>query len=211
MEKALADYTRLIEQLPGAPVEQVAQALDKRGVASSQQGETEKELADYTRVIEQLPEAPVEQVAKALYNRGVTWGREGRYGKGTGRLHPSDRAIAGGTGGAGGPGAQQPRRRVGPAGRYGKGASRLHTSDRAIAGGVGRAGGPGIRQPGMAEIPEARVRWFSSRYRSRIKQRPALDFAAFNLGLALLTSGRDADALAAYRAAGERFPSQSRR
>jgi tetratricopeptide (TPR) repeat protein len=37
------------------------------------------------------------------------------------------------------------------------------------------------------------------------KQR-GLDFAAFNLGLALLACGRDADAVAAYRRAGETFP-----
>ena len=36
---------------------------------------------------------------------------------------------------------------------------------------------------------------------------PALDFAAFNLGLALLACGRDAEALVAYRRAADRFPS----
>jgi hypothetical protein len=35
---------------------------------------------------------------------------------------------------------------------------------------------------------------------------PSLDFAAFNLGLALLAGGRDAEALQAYRHAGEQFP-----
>ena len=44
----MADYTRVIEQLPGAPVEQVAQALYNRGVTRGQKGDTEKALADYT-------------------------------------------------------------------------------------------------------------------------------------------------------------------
>jgi tetratricopeptide (TPR) repeat protein len=39
-----------------------------------------------------------------------------------------------------------------------------------------------------------------------LKKQPALDFAAFNLGLALLACGRDADALNAYTRAGEKFP-----
>jgi tetratricopeptide (TPR) repeat protein len=69
-EKALADYTRVIEQLPGAPVEQVAAALVNRGATWGQKGETEKALADFTRVVEQLPGAPVEEVAKALGARG---------------------------------------------------------------------------------------------------------------------------------------------
>jgi tetratricopeptide (TPR) repeat protein len=35
---------------------------------------------------------------------------------------------------------------------------------------------------------------------------PSLDFVAFNLGLALLARGRDAEGLQAYREAGARFP-----
>ncbi|MGJ5817534.1 tetratricopeptide repeat protein [Paludibaculum fermentans] len=73
-DKALADYTRVIEDLPGTPVEQVARALVNRGVVWGQTGEPDKALADYTRVIEDLPGAPVELVAKALVNRGVVWG-----------------------------------------------------------------------------------------------------------------------------------------
>ena len=80
-DKALADYTRVIEELPGAPVEQIAKALYNRGVAWGQKGESDKALADYTRVIEELPGAPVEQIAKALNNRGVTWGQKGESDK----------------------------------------------------------------------------------------------------------------------------------
>jgi hypothetical protein len=61
--KAIADYFRVIEELPGAPVEQVAKALNNRGVTWGQKGESEKSIADCFRVIEELPGAPVEQVA----------------------------------------------------------------------------------------------------------------------------------------------------
>jgi tetratricopeptide (TPR) repeat protein len=41
---------------------------------------------------------------------------------------------------------------------------------------------------------------------SALKKQPTLDFAAFNLGLALLACGRDADALDAYMQAAKNFP-----
>lgn len=78
-DKALADFTHLIERLPDAPVELLAQALCNRGVAWAKKGETDKALADYTRVIEQLPDAPVELVAAALLGRGIGWSEKGDY------------------------------------------------------------------------------------------------------------------------------------
>jgi tetratricopeptide (TPR) repeat protein len=76
--EALADYSRVIDALPGAPVEQVATALVNRGVLHGQQNRPAEELADYTRVIDALPGAPVEQIAKALVNRGVRHGQQNR-------------------------------------------------------------------------------------------------------------------------------------
>jgi tetratricopeptide (TPR) repeat protein len=43
---------------------------------------------------------------------------------------------------------------------------------------------------------------------SALHKNPELDYAAFNLGLALLVVGRDAEALVAYRRAAERFPNR---
>jgi DNA-binding transcriptional ArsR family regulator len=71
----VADYTRVIE-LPGAPVDQVAVALDSRGVCHGQAGDLAAALADFTRVIG-LPGAPVDQVATALFNRGINYGQAG--------------------------------------------------------------------------------------------------------------------------------------
>ena len=76
-EKAIADYTQVIEHLPDVPIGQIAKALNNRGVTFRQKGEPEKAIADYTRVIEQLPLAPVDQVAYALNNRGFTLGTKG--------------------------------------------------------------------------------------------------------------------------------------
>jgi tetratricopeptide (TPR) repeat protein len=64
-------------EMPGAPVEPVAQALVNRGVTFAQTSRTEEAVADYTKVIE-MPDGPVEPVAWALYNRGVTFGKTGR-------------------------------------------------------------------------------------------------------------------------------------
>ena len=122
------DYTRLIEQLPGAPVEQVALALNNRGIIWGKKGDTEKALADFTRLIEQLPGAPAEQVAIALGGRGWT--------------------------------------------NYLRGDYSAFLADTEVA----------------------------------VNKLPSLDSVAFNLGLALLAGGRDAEALQAYRDAGARFP-----
>ena len=85
-DKELADYTRLIEQLPGAPVEQVAKALYNRGVTWGQKGDTDKALADYTRVIEQLPgRAGRAGGPGARTTGGVEVGSEGRHGQGSWR------------------------------------------------------------------------------------------------------------------------------
>lgn len=80
-DKAINDYTSVIERQPDAPVEQIARALYNRGFTWGQKGEIDKKLADYTRVIERLPNAPAEQIAWALYNRGVTWGQLGETDK----------------------------------------------------------------------------------------------------------------------------------
>ena len=51
VDEALADYTRLIDNLPDAPVEQVATALCNRGVAYSQQGKVDEARQDLLRAV----------------------------------------------------------------------------------------------------------------------------------------------------------------
>ncbi len=70
-EKAINDFTRVIERLPGALVEDLAKALINRGITRSMHGEEKKAIGDYTQVIEFLPDAPVDQVAKARGKRAL--------------------------------------------------------------------------------------------------------------------------------------------
>ncbi len=81
VERELADYTRVIEQLPGAPVDDVALSLNNRAIAWGRRGETDKELADYNHVIKRLRGAPVDQMALALTNRAALWAEKGEIGK----------------------------------------------------------------------------------------------------------------------------------
>ena len=205
-EKALADYTRLIDQLPEAPVEQVAKALYNRAITWGQKGETEKEIADYTRLIEQLPEAPVEQVAEALNNRGVTWGQKGETEK---EIADYTRVID--------QLPEAPLEQVAQAltnrgvtwGQKGDTEKALADYTRLIEqlpGAPVEQVAKALGSRGWVKYQKKEFAGFLADTEAALSKEPALDFAAFNLGLALLASGRDADALAAYRAAGERFP-----
>ncbi|PYL71789.1 MAG: hypothetical protein DMF26_18330 [Verrucomicrobia bacterium] len=51
----MADYTRLIEQLPGAPAEQVAMALGGRGWTNYLRGDYSAFLADTEVAVNKLP------------------------------------------------------------------------------------------------------------------------------------------------------------
>ena len=82
---SIDDYTKVIEEHPDAPVDQVAQALVNRGLLHAEQGAPEQANADFTRVIEELPGAPVDQVAWALINRGISY-----YGQGAPELEIAD-------------------------------------------------------------------------------------------------------------------------
>jgi tetratricopeptide (TPR) repeat protein len=205
-EKALADYTRGIEQLPGASVEQVAQALNNRGVAWGQNGDTEKALADFTRVIEQLPDAPVEQVAQALNNRGVTWGQ----------MTDTEKALADFTRVI----EQLPDAPVEQMAQAlnnrGVAWGQMTDTEKALAD-YTRV---------IEQLPDAPVEQVAQALAGRgwmgylrgdlpgflgdtegaLANLPTLDYATFNLGLALLACGRDGDAFAAYQRAGEMRP-----
>ncbi|PYK25996.1 MAG: hypothetical protein DME59_08815 [Verrucomicrobia bacterium] len=165
-DEAISNLSQ-IAKLPGAPVEQVALALNNRGITWGEKGETEKELADYTRVIEQLPGAPVEQVALALNNRGIIWGKKGDTEKALADFTRLIEQLPGAP-------AEQVAMALGGRGwtNYLRGDYSAFLADTEVA----------------------------------VNKLPSLDSVAFNLGLALLAGGRDAEALQAYRDAGARFP-----
>lgn len=81
---AIADYDTLIA-LPGAPTEEIAKALNNRGVISS----LDDAISDYDAVIA-LPGAPPEEIAKALNNRGVS---KGALGDAAGGLVDLEKAL----------------------------------------------------------------------------------------------------------------------
>ena len=205
-DKELADYTRVIE-LQDAPVWAVAKALVNRGVTQGQQGDPDKEVADYTRVIERLPGAPVEQVALAHVNRGVTWDQQGDTDK---ALADYTRVIEQL------PGA--PVEQVADAlGNRGVTWSQQGDTDKALADYtrvIEQLPGASVEQVAKALGNRAWTKYRQKAYsafladtEAALERDPALDSAAFNLGLALLACGRDEDALAAYREAAKRFPS----
>ena len=196
----------MIEQLPDAPVEQVAQALVNRGFTWVQKGDPEKALADYTRVIEQLPNAPVEQVAQALVNRGVAWGQKGELEK---ALADYARVIEQLPAAPVAQVAQALFNRGVAWGQKGDQEKALadytrvieQLPDAPVAQVAQALGARGWMRYQMNDLAD-----FLADTEAALSKERTLDFAAFNLGLALLALGRDEDALAAYRAAGERFP-----
>lgn len=166
-EKAVADYTRLIEQLPDAPVGRVAMALNNRGVTWNQNGERDKALADFTRVLE-MPDAPVDQIAIALNSRGVVWNEKGE----------PEKALA----------------------DYNRLIEQLPEAP--------------VKQLAQALSNRGWVRYQANDFVNFLRDTEAAldkqdrEVAAFNLGLALLTMGRDDEALSAYRTAAAKFPNK---
>jgi tetratricopeptide (TPR) repeat protein len=68
--QAVSEFQKVID-MPGTPVEQIAEALFNQGIAKGSLGDIPGEIADYTAVVD-LHGAPTEQVARALVNRGLT-------------------------------------------------------------------------------------------------------------------------------------------
>jgi tetratricopeptide (TPR) repeat protein len=204
-DNALADYTKVIEGLPGAPVEQVASALYNRGAVWGEKGETDNALADYTKVIEGLPGAPVEQVAMALYNRGLVWSEKGE----------TDNALADYTkvieGLPGAPVEQMAKALNNRALAWGK----RGETDKALAdqtriiedlqfSASTEQGTAALTNRGWTRYLKGDFVGFLAD--TEAAQNDPTAAAAFNLGLALLANGRDAEAIDAYRRAAERFP-----
>ena len=201
-EKEMADYTQVIESA-GAQVEQVAQALYNRAVAWGQQGDTEKEIVAYTQVIE-LDGARVEQVAQALYNRAVAWGEKGDLEK---EMGDYTRLIEL----PGAPAEQRAdalyNRGIGW-GMQGDLEKEMADYSRVIElrGAPVEAVAQALSGQGWVAYQKNDFAGFLVATEAALDKDAGLDFAMFNLGLALLSCGRDEDALTAYRIAAERFP-----
>ena len=203
LDDAMADWTEVIN-IPETPVEQVAEALFNRGVAWGEKGDSENELADYTRVIQDLKGVQVGQVAQALNNRAYTLDKSGKPEE---ALKDYTRVIE--------KMPDAPIEQVAMA-LVNRGVVWLKKGDKekAVADYARVVELSGAPPPQLAQA-QSGLGWvnylkndfvgFLSNTEASLTNDPSLDFASFNLGLALLASGRDADALAAYRAAGERF------
>lgn len=79
IQKAIADYTRVIDEFTDAPVEPKATALINRGFEYQQLGENQKAILDYKRVIYELTDAPFEQKARALNRRACAYRELGEF------------------------------------------------------------------------------------------------------------------------------------
>ncbi|MCL4177397.1 MAG: tetratricopeptide repeat protein [Verrucomicrobia bacterium] len=204
-ETAISDWSKVAE-LPGAPVQQMAQALVNRGLAWGLKGDTDKALTDFTRVIEQLPGAPTGRVAQALFNRGVAWGKKGDTNKALSDYTQVIEQM---------PGASVEQVALALVNRgltWGK----MGDTDKALADYtqvIEQMSGTPVEQVAQALVNRGWAHYLMKRHaafladtQAAVDKQPALDSAAFNLGLAFLACGRDADALDAYREAGTRFP-----
>jgi tetratricopeptide (TPR) repeat protein len=204
--KELADYTRVIEQLPGAEIVQTAKSLYNRGVRLRQLGEGEKAVADFTRVIEDLPGAPVEQVAQALLGRAAEWHKNGDMEK---VLAQYTRVIE-----------QLPGAPVELVARAlcsralvwrQKGETEKELADYShvierLAAAPDEQMAIALAARGWLHYSKGDFANFQEDTERAVSVKPTLDFATFNLGLALMACGRDGDALAAYERAGKAYP-----
>ncbi len=205
MDDAERDWTSIVE-LPGAPVEMVASGLVGRGFILGMKGLIDEALAEYTRVIEELPGASGGVVAMALINRSIV--RE-QTGDADGQLADLNRVI------------EQlpnvPAEQVAMAlvnrgitwGRRGNTDRQLADVNRVIGqlenvseDIVARA----LASRGWAQYKRGAYGDFLSDTEAALKKVGSLAPAAFNLGLALLASGRDAEAILAYKSAAAQFP-----
>jgi tetratricopeptide (TPR) repeat protein len=204
-DRSVADCTQVIDHVPPAPPEMVARALFNRGVAWDEKHDTDRAIADYTRVVD-MSGAPVDLLSSALINRGASWTEKGEVDR---ALADYARIIDGLPGVDLG---QLANALVNRGGAF----SKKHEWNQALAD-YGRV----LESMEFAPLA-ARARAHGDRgwvrYRLRefagfltdtelaLKLSPDVSTVLFNRGLALLANQRDAEALAAYRVAGERFP-----
>lgn len=204
--KALADWTRIIEEFPGAPVVEMAVTLTNRAALWYEKGEQDKVMADLTHLIENLPNAPVRELGAALMNRGAFWYQRGQLDRSVADFTRLIEEL---------PGA--PVEQVALA-LNDRGAIFLQKGklDEALADFMhlieGLPGAPvrmvaiGLGNRGLVSYKKNDYPAFLADTEASLEKVPRLAVSLFNLGLALLACGRDAEARNAYQRAGEQFP-----
>lgn len=204
-ESACADYSRVVA-LPGAPVDEVAHALFNRALLHEKLGHVEDALADLTAVIDSLQDVPDGCVARCLARRGDLLCRKGdKDGARADYSHVIDRLP------------KAPALAIAKVlmtrgmdywadGEFEKARvdfSRLIDELPGLPADV-VATAFGLR--GWTLYSAHDHDGFFSDISEALRRCPDIDFVSFNHGLALLTAGRDKEAIDAYRAAAERFP-----
>jgi len=168
-------------------------------------GDQDEAISNLSQIAK-LPSAPVEQLAKALYNRGVVWGQKGDTEK---ELADYTRLIDELPGAPVEQVAAALRNRGLIWGEKGDTEKALADFTRLIDQ---LPGAPvdqvaiALGNRGWTSYSRGDIAAFLADTEAAVNKLPSLDFVAFNLGLALLAEGRDAEALQAYRDAGARFP-----
>jgi tetratricopeptide (TPR) repeat protein len=203
--KTLADFNRVIDQLPGALDKEIAMGLVSRGVVFEQKGETNKALADFTRVIDQVQGAPAEQIAEALISRGDIFSQSetkkalADYSRVIDQLPGAPVKLV----------AQALLNRAQIFGQKDETEKALADYTRVID----QLPGAPVEVIATALAYRAWCYYVRNDYtRFRLDTKAALersdnlDFAAYNLGLALLANHEDESAEMAYRAAATKWP-----
>lgn len=204
--KALGDFSSVINDTPGAPTEGIARALIARGYTHETMNCDSAACADYSRVVDELPGAPADQVAQALIRRGSVRSRLGEVSE---ALADYSLVIS--------QACMVPSKAVGLA-LIGRGLL-LHANgqiDEALSD-LTRAVDslPDAPRDVLAQALANRgwVHYKAERWEDFLRDEsraleidPKLGNAAINRCLALLTVGRDAEALDRYRKAVLEFP-----
>ena len=208
---ALSDYALSIDFLNQAisagdlGPKETSEALQGRALALYFLGKQERAIEDWSTLIE-LPGASLEQVAKALNNRGYTRGQQGDWEKEIGDYTRVIEQL---------PGA--PVQQVAKAlylrgytwGQQGDREKEIADYTRVIE----QLPGAPVEQVAKALANRAWQHYKNKSFslflrdtEAALEKDPDLDYAAINLGLALLACGRDEAAFTAYRRAAAKFP-----
>ena len=201
-EEALRLYEEALGSL-SLSTNDKAELLFNKGVAQYFKGDSDNAIKDWTNLIE-LPEAPVELVAQALLNRGFAWGKLGETDKAIAdftkviELHEA-------------PVEQVANALLNRGFAWGK----LGETDKAIADYtrlIELTEAPvelvaiASANRGWCQYEQNNFKEFLVDTKAALNKNHSLDYASFNLGLALLACKRDNDALIAYQQACEKFP-----
>jgi tetratricopeptide (TPR) repeat protein len=206
-EKALTDWNRVIDSSPSeVPRERVAHAILNRGIFWQESGNLDTALGDFTLVTE-MQDASVEQYALALFHRAVVWKMKSESEKAITDLTQVIENLT-----------RAPASTI-AASLTNRGALLSEKGDHhGATADFTRI----IEMPGAPPALIARafgdrgwrsyllhdVGAFLNDTREALARDPLLSAAWFNLGLALLANGLDAEALAAYTRAAIAFQAE---